>query len=285
MSVLQGRKVQAANMNSAVGLISSFIGLIKTHKDLIVDLAKREVGERYAGQMLGKMWPIMHPLMLMAVYVFIFSVVFKVKIASAYDMPLDYTAYILAGLVPWLAFQEVMSKSSSLIVANSNLVKQVVFPVEVLPLKGVLSAMLPFGVSMVVLIAYVLISFGGLPWTYVFLPVLLFFQVLLMLGMAFLLSAAGAYFRDLKDFVQVFTIVNLYLMPVFYLPMWVPALFKPVLYINPFSYMIWCYQDVLYYGNIEHPWAWTVFAIGSVLVFLTGYYLFRRLKVVFGDVL
>ena len=106
-----------------------------------------------------------------------------------------------------------------------------------------------------------------------------------MLGMAFLLSAAGAYFRDLKDFVQVFTIVNLYLMPVFYLPMWVPALFKPVLYINPFSYMIWCYQDVLYYGNIEHPWAWTVFAIGSVLVFLTGYYLFRRLKVVFGDVL
>lgn len=277
--------MQVAKVNSVFGLLSIFVRLTKTHKDLIVDLAKREVGERYAGQMLGKVWPVMHPLMLMSVYVFIFSVVFKVKIASEYQMPLDYTAYILAGLVPWLAFQEVMSKSSSLIVANSNLVKQVVFPVEVLPIKGVLSAMLPFAVSMAILIAYVLISSGGLLWTYIFLPALVFFQVLLMMGIAFMLSAAGAYFRDMKDLIQVFTIINLYLMPVFYLPMWVPALFKPILYINPFSYMIWCYQDVLYFGSIEHPWAWAVFISGSIFVFLAGFYLFRRLKVVFGDVL
>jgi lipopolysaccharide transport system permease protein len=266
-------------------LLVSFITVLRNHNALIVDLARREVGERYAGQILGKIWPVVHPLMLMAVYVFIFSVVFKTKIASEYQMPLDYTAYILSGLVPWLAFQEVMAKSSSLIVANSNLVKQVVFPVEVLPLKGVLSSLLPFAVSMFVLITYVLLSFGGLPWTYVLLPILVFFQVLLMIGVAFLFSAAGAYFRDLKDFVQVFTIMNLYLMPVFYLPMWVPSLFKPILYVNPFSYMIWCYQDALYYGGIEHPWAWGVFGIGSTIVFFTGYYLFIKFKTVFGDVL
>jgi len=106
-----------------------------------------------------------------------------------------------------------------------------------------------------------------------------------MLGLSFLLSAAGAYFRDIKDIVQVFTIMNMYLMPIFYLPMWVPQLFKPILYINPFSYMIWCFQDVLYFGGFEHPWAWLVFFTESMVIFIVGFSLFRRFKIVFGNVL
>ncbi len=274
-----------ANNIRNVGLFNAFLGLIRNHRTLIIDLAKREVSDKYTGQVLGKFWPIVHPLMLMAIYVFIFSVVFKVKIANEYKMPLDYTAYILSGLVPWLTFQEVMAKSSTLIVANRTLVKQVVFPVEVLPLKGVLSSLLPFAVSLSVLIGYVLFSSGGLLWTYALLPVLVFFQILLMIGIAFILSAVGAYFRDLKDFIQIFSIIGLYLMPVFYLPMWVPRFFQPILYVNPFSYMTWCYQDVLYFGKFEHPWAWGIFGLGSFLVFWVGFYLFRKVKIVFGDVL
>lgn len=279
-------------MSSALGdvrpifVIRNFSAIITTHSQLIWDLAKRETGERYAGQMLGGVWAILHPLLMMGIYVFIFSFVFKVKIGGAgMQMPLDYTAYILAGLVPWLAFQDVLTKSTTVIVANANLVKQVVFPMEVLPIKSVLSSLLALAVSLSVLIGYVLIKSGGLPWTYLMLPVIVGLMVFFMLGMAFLLSAAGAYFRDLKDIIQVLTVINMYLMPIFYLPKWVPHLFKPVIYANPFSAMIWCFQDTLYYGHFAHPWAWLMFALESTLFFLIGFSLFRRLKTVFGNVL
>ena len=265
--------------------IRNFAAIVTTHSELIWDLAKRETGERYAGQMLGNVWAVLHPLMMMGVYVFIFSVVFKVKIGSQFDLPLDYTAYILSGLVPWLVFQEVLLKSTTVIVSNANLVKQVVFPIEVLPIKSVLSSLLALAVSLLVLIGYVLIKSGGLPWTYLLLPVVVTLMVFFMLGIAFLLSGAGAYFRDIKDIVQVLTIINMYLMPIFYLPMWVPHLFKPLIYINPFSPMIWCFQDTLYYGGFEHPWAWLVFSIETLLVFVLGFSLFRGLRTVFGNVL
>lgn len=263
----------------------NFISIITMHSELIWDLAKRETGERYAGQMLGNVWAIIHPLMMMGIYVFLFSFVFKVKIEDLYELPLDYTAYILAGLIPWLVFQEVLIKSTTVIVANANLVKQVVFPIEVLPVKSVLSSLLSLAVSLTVLFTYVLITSGGLPWTYLLLPVVVALMVVFMLGVAFLLSGAGVYFRDIKDIVQVLAIINMYLMPIFYLPMWVPQLFKPLIYINPFSPMIWCFQDVLYFGGFEHPWAWLVFGVESLLIFIIGFSLFRRLKTVFGNVL
>jgi lipopolysaccharide transport system permease protein len=88
-----------------------------------------------------------------------------------------------------------------------------------------------------------------------------------------------------KDFLQIFVTYGIYILPIFYLPDWVPAAFKPFLYLNPFSYMVWCYQDALYFGRIEHPWAWPIFFVGSVGALLIGYRVFRRLKPQFGNVL
>jgi lipopolysaccharide transport system permease protein len=110
-------------------------------------------------------------------------------------------------------------------------------------------------------------------------------QTLAMLGVAFILAMGSAFLRDLKEVVQVFGLVGLYVMPIVYLPEWVPSLFKPLLYLNPFSYMIWCYQDALYFGRFEHPWAWPVFLVGSVATFAVGYRAFRFLKPYVGDVL
>jgi lipopolysaccharide transport system permease protein len=208
-----------------------------------------------------------------------------VRVGGTHDLPLDYMTYLLSGLIPWLSFQESMSKAATAITGNANLVKQVVFPIEILPVKGVLSSFITQIIFTVLLIIYVLFSHGSLLWTYVFIPVLFFFQILAMIGVAYILAAIGAYFRDLKDFVQVFSIVGLYLMPLFYLPAMVPSLFKPILYLNPFSYLIWCYQDIFFFGRFEHPWAWGIFIISSLMIFLLGYQLFRKLKVMFGNVL
>jgi lipopolysaccharide transport system permease protein len=106
-----------------------------------------------------------------------------------------------------------------------------------------------------------------------------------MIGLAYLLSAIGVYFRDLKDFAQLFATAGVYLIPAFYMPDWVPSLVQPLLYLNPFSYPIWCFQDVLYFGGFQHPWAWVATTLLSVTLFAVGYRVFRQLKPGFGTVL
>jgi lipopolysaccharide transport system permease protein len=252
--------------------------LLTKHRELTLAMAKRELSDRYVGQALGMLWVIGHPLFLTGLYIFVFSVVFKTRLGGTVEMPLDYTTYVLSGLVAWLAFSEAMSKSCVAITANASLVKQVVFPLEILPVKTVLASLVTMLVSLVVLVAYVLITHGTLPLTYALLPVVVVMQLLLMTGVSYILSSVGAYFRDIKDFVQMFSTAGIFLLPVVYLPGWVPPLFKPIIYLNPLSYLIWCYQDILYFGRFEHPWAWVVTPIISTMTFVAGYRLFRKLR-------
>lgn len=271
----------AANLSAFGDLVS----LLGRHRALTLEMARREIAERYSGQMFGALWAIGHPLFMMGLYVFIFAVVFKNKVGGTYEMPLDYTSYILAGLIPWMAFQDVLNKSCVAVNGNSSLVKQVVFPLEVLPVKGVLTSLLNLFISLSLLIAYALVSQGSFPWTYLLLPLLLAMQVAAMVGVAFALSAIGVFFRDIKDLMQLFSMAGMFLIPVVYLPTWVPGFFRPVMYANPFSYLIWCYQDVFYFGRIEHSAAWGITAFCSMAVFVLGFRLFRRLKPAFSNML
>ena len=265
--------------------LRELVALLTRHRQLTWEMTKRDITERYAGQILGVFWTFGHPLILMGVFVFLFAVVLRVKVGGTREIPLDYTTYLLSGLIPWLSFQESMNKSALVIVGNANLVKQVVFPIEILPVKGVIASTFTQAISTVVLVVYVLFRQRALPWTYALLPVLMCVQVLAMTGIAYIWSSIGTYFRDLKDFTIVFCFVSMYLMPIFFLPHMVPSVFRPIIYANPFSYMIWCYQDICYFGRFEHPWAWGIFTVGSITVFYGGYRIFRKLKIIFGNVL
>jgi len=259
--------------------------LLRHRRALLGEMVRRELTQQYAGQVLGAFWAVGHPLVQIGVYVFLFAVVFNTKIGGTYELPLDYTTYLLSGLLPWIGFQQSLSLTSTAISSNASLVKQVVFPIEILPLKSVISSVVPQLIGTVGLVIYVFATHGTPPLTYLLLPALIACQCAAMAGIGFLLAACGAFLRDLKDIVQVLALINAYLVPIFYLPSWVPALFRPVIYLNPFSYMIWCYQDALYFGRFEHPAAWPVFGIGAFLLFGFGYRAFRRLKPSFGNVL
>src|SRR5262245_51346337 len=249
--------------------------LLWRHRDLTLVMARRELSDRYAGQVFGLAWAIGHPLFLIGLFAFIFAVVFKQRIGGTRELPLDYTTYLLSGLVAWMSIQESLVKSCTAITSNASLVKQVVFPLEILPVKGVLASFFPQFVSLVALIVYVLATNHWLHVTYLLLPLLIVLQAMIMIGLAFILAPVGVYLRDAKDFMQLFATVGAYLVPVFYLPQWVPSLFQPVLYLNPFSYLIWCYQDVLYFGRFEHPWAWVVTIAMAAVTFTLGYRVFR----------
>jgi lipopolysaccharide transport system permease protein len=275
----------ALNLRNNLQAFQELITLLTRHRQLTYELARREIGERYSGQFFGTLWTIGHPLVLIFVYIFIFAFVFTMRVGGSVDMPLDYTSYILAGLIPWLAFQESMMKASTVIVANANIVKQVIFPLEVLPVKSVVATQFTQCIFLALLTVYTLITHHALLWTYLLLPVLFLFQTLAMIGVSYLLASIGAYFRDVKDIVQDFSTIALFILPILYLPEAVPAVLRGILYINPLSYMIWCYQDVLYFGRFAHPWAWVVFGVLSIVIFIFGYRIFRRLKVMFGNVL
>jgi lipopolysaccharide transport system permease protein len=265
--------------------LREIVVVMHKYRELLVAMTRRDLTEQYAGQVFGSLWAIAHPVLLMALFVFVFGYVFRTRIGGTPEMPLDYTTYLLSGLIPWLGFQQAMTRGAVAITAHANLVKQVVFPIEILPVKMVLASAVPALIGFAILLLYVVATHGVPPATYLLMPVLMAIQLAAMLGAAFLLAAVTTFLRDMKEFVQLFSTYGVYVLPVFYLPQWVPEIFRPMIYANPFSYMIWCYQDALYFGRFEHPWAWVIFGLSSVASLALGYRVFRRLKPYFGNVL
>lgn len=258
--------------------------LFAAHRYLIWEMAKRDLRDRFAGQFFGMIWAMGHPLFLMTLYVIVFAYIFPVRLGGDATRPRDFTIHLLAGLIPWMTFQEVLATGATVVRSNASLVKQIVFPVEVLPVKSVIASTASQLVATAFLIVYASVK-GSLGLTILLWPTLFGSQLLAMFGASYVLAAIGVFFKDVKDIVQIFCAANLFLQPILYVPGQLPRVLEAVFYGNPFSYMAWCYQDVFYYGQLSHPWAWVVFVAGSVGLFYFGFWLFRKMKIGFGDVL
>lgn len=263
---------------STFALVSS----VRQYRSLLKELIYREVSERYAGTALGLVWALLTPAFTVCIYVFLFSVVFRVRIEISNEMPLDYAAYILAGIVPWLTAQDALSKGPLIFTSNASLVKQVIFPIELLPIKSVVSSLVLMVVGLGILALYTLLRTGSISITWLLVPYIMFFQIVALIGMTFILGSLGVFFKDLKDFMPSVLMMAMYLMPIVYLPQWVPTAFQPIIYANPFSYMVWCYQDAVYFGRIAHPEAWIIFPLFAVFTLWLGLRLFDRLKLNFS---
>jgi lipopolysaccharide transport system permease protein len=273
------------NVTQTLPVLSETVPFVATHWRLLWVLSKRELSDRYSGHIFGLLWVVGHPLVVLGLYVFVFAFVLKLRIRDAVGLSGDYTAYLLSGLVAWTALQDAAGKSCAAITARASLLKQMLFPLEVLPVQSIMTSVLTQLVSAALLTIYLLTVHGRLPWTYGLVPVLLAFQVILMVGVSFTLAACAVFFRDLKDVIAVATLVGLYTVPVLYPLEWVPKPFHVAVILNPFSHMIWCYQDALVYGALVHSTSWIIFPIFSVAVLVGGASLFRRLKPYFAGAL
>lgn len=259
--------------------------LARERRELTMELARRDMGSAHASHALGASWIYLHPVLIALVFMTVFGVVFGSKIHLPKGFPGDYSAYILIGLIPWLMIQAALSRSTGALTGNSNLVKQVVFPIEVLPLGTVISSTLPYVPAMVLAVGYSFYMAGTIPVTVVLLPLVILMHMMLSIGIGYILAALTAFMRDLREFVVVFCLIAMYITPAVYLEEWVPELLRPLLYFNPFSYLIWVYQDTLFYGQILHPEAWWTLAAMSILTLAGGWRLFAKLKPFYGNVL
>lgn len=275
--------MRRVSLSGNIAALREGVGVLRRHGRVILEMARGDLTGRYKGQWFGSAWVIIHPLAMTLLYLFLFGVVFAQRIGGTRELPLDYTTYMLAGLIPWLTFQTSMTTSVSSITANATLVKQFLFPVEVLPIRDVVSSTVTWFIGVGATLLYVILSQQVALMTWLLLPLVFAIQLAAMIGVALIFSSIAVFFRDLRDVIGLYCLVAMFLMPIVYLPGWVPAAFQPVLWANPFTYMVWVYQDVIYFGRFEHPWAWLIFTSWSTLAFVVGFRLFSSTRPLFAS--
>lgn len=258
--------------------------LLQRRGALAWELTKHEISDRYAGQVFGTLWAIGHPLLMVAIYVLVFGRIFGGGAVVEPGRP-DQTTFLLAGLVPWVIMAELLGKACALVTGNAAMVKQLVFPVEVLPLKGAMASMISLAAALAFVLIYDVAANDGLIWSTAALPLIMTLQFLLMVGCCYILSAIAPFFRDLKDVITVFLGFALFISPALYYHANLPTFLKVAIALNPFSSMIWVYQDVLWYGEMTHPAAWAAFAVLALGSFSLGYRFFGHLKHGFAELL
>jgi lipopolysaccharide transport system permease protein len=258
------------------------------HRDLILQLTAREVKQRYRGMYLGFLWSLLTPLLMMVVYTFVFSLVLKARWGDAGDQPVspyDFALTLLAGLIPFTVFSEVVNGAPFQIVRVPNYVKKVVFPLEVLPVVSLGSAVVHSLAALVVLLAGTLILEGRIATTVLLLPLAYLPLILLCLASAWLLASIGVYVRDVGQTVTILTQVLLFMSPVFYPPSAVPEGLRFVLALNPLSFILDNFRRAILW-NEGFDWAaWAIWVSLLLAAAVAGYMWFVKTKRGFADVM
>lgn len=241
------------------------------YRVLILTLVLRELRARYRGSVLGFLWSFLNPLLLMAVYVLVFSVYLRVPLEG-------YAVFLFSGLLPWLWFSSSLGHAVGVIVGSGALVKRILFPAEVLPLVSVLSNLANFLLSLPLLIVF-LLAFGiRLTPALAFLPLLLALQLLLTAGLALPLAALNVHLRDVEQILGNLLILWFFLSPVLYPVSTVPAWLRPLYFLNPLAGLIQGYQNVFFFGAPPHWLHLGVVAACALGAFVGGYWVFDRLR-------
>lgn len=256
---------------------------VLAHRAIVRELARREIVAEHRGKWLGAAWGLVQPLFVLAVYGVVYTVVFSVRPGATTTHGQSFTIYLLSGLVPWLAFQLSMAKASSLVTSNAALVKQVIFDMRLVPVASAAASCVPLVLGLAFVSAWTLAADGSVPWTYALAPVAVALQLAAMTGISFALAAFGVFVRDMRDVVQLASVVLIFMLPVVYLPGAEPDALATVIRVNPWTAMVHCYQDIFAFGRIAHPWDWVGFAAGSALACSAGYRIYRRTQPLFGD--
>lgn len=255
------------------------------HAGLIRVSARREILGRYQGSLLGLFWSFFTPLFMLAIYTFVFSVVFNARWGTGNDSKTEFALLLFAGLIVFNIFAECVTRAPTLIIGNVNYVKKVVYPIEILPFVLLLSALFHGFVSFVVWMLAYLVLFGLPHWTVLFLPLILLPFLFFIMGLSWALAALGVYLRDIAQFVSVLTSMLMFLSPIFYPLSALPENFQKIVLLNPLAVVIEMVRDVLYFGQTPDPVALFIFWGLAALCGWLGFFLFQKTRKGFADVL
>jgi lipopolysaccharide transport system permease protein len=252
--------------------------------DLIFSFAKRDLLGRYKGSALGIAWAVLTPIVMIAIFTFIFAGIFGARF-GVNDSHWDYALYLFCGLLPWSMFQETVQQSSNTIVANANLVKRVVFPLETLPAAQAFAALGNQLFATVALLLATIVIRQNLHLTVLWLPLLLIPQLLFALGAAWLIASLGVFLRDIAQGITLLLMAWMYLTPIIYPESIVPERFRWFIGINPFTALVRSYRRIFLDGLAPDFRGLLYFGLVALVVFVLGYWWFARTRKNFADVI
>jgi lipopolysaccharide transport system permease protein len=260
----------------------------RTKFDLLRTLVRRDLEARYKGSILGNLWPLLNQLSQLLIYTYVFAIVLQVKL-SLKGVPannITFGLWLFAGLLPWIAFIGGLTQATTSVVAQTNLVKKVVFPLALLPLVPILATFIESCFGLVALIALVALSTHNFHPTLALLPLVWLPQLILTAGLGYLLAGLTVFVRDIPQTLAVVLNLWFYLTPIVYPASAIPEKWRIyVFWLNPIAAISEVYRDLILVGHVNHWGELAVASLISTAVLLLGLWCYRRLRPAFADVL
>jgi len=267
---------------SPISMIQSFW----RNRQLIKSMIVREVVGKYRGSLMGIAWSFFNPLIMLSVYTFVFSVVFKARwTIDSGGNKINFALLLFIGLIIHGLFAECVDRSPELIVSNATYVKNVIFPLEIIPLVSFGTALFHFSISLVVLLCAQIFIFHEVVWTVIFIPFILLPVALSSIGLTWFISALGVYVRDIKQITGVFTTVLLFISAVFYPINALPDKYQIWIKINPLALLIEQGRNAMIVGRLPDFIQLALSTFGGFLIACAGFAWFQKTRRGFADVL
>jgi homopolymeric O-antigen transport system permease protein len=255
------------------------------HRGLFIELVRREIELRYRGSMFGVIWSLIAPVLMLAVFTFVFSTVFEARWGRAAGDHGFFALMLFPGMIIYGFFAEVMARAPGVIVAQPNYVRKIVFPVAMLPAVAVASAGFQALIGLVVVVVFELILTGSVPPTALWLPLILLPFVIFLFGIGWLLSSLGVYLRDIAQVTGVIATAFMFLSPVFYPVDSLPVQWRAWTAFNPLTLIIEDTRKVLILGQSPDFASLAMYCALAVAFAASTLYWFQRTRKGFADVL
>jgi homopolymeric O-antigen transport system permease protein len=249
-------------------------------RGLLATLTGRELKARYRGSVLGFFWSLVNPLLLLAVYSFVFGVVFTPERGHGTD---PYALFLITGLFPWIWVSTSLVEGSTALLANAGLIRKAVFPAELLPVVAVASNLVHFVLALPILAVALGVSYWkGYPvgtWTALGVPLVTLIQIPMIAGLALGLAALNVHFKDVRDILTNLLTLLFFLTPILYPVAAIPyPVLRWLVRLNPFTPYALAYQELVFYGRIPGPWLWLQMGVVSLVCWALGSAVFERLR-------
>lgn len=257
-----------------------------SHKDLLKSLAWRDIALRYKGSSAGLLWAIITPLLMLGIYTAVFSGIFQARWGQT-GGPVEYAQQLFVGLTVHALAAECLNRSPGLMLSNGSYVKRVVFPLQLLPLVTLSTALFHFIISMAILLLFYVVVNHHFPFLglFIYTPLIVAPYLLWLAGISFFLSALGVYFRDIGQLMGLITTILLFLSPVFYPASMLPEHLQPIFALNPLTLIIEQLRAVLLDGGQPDLAALSLYTVGATAMASFGAWSFKKLRGGFADVL
>ena len=252
--------------------------------ELIYILIKREILSRYKGSIFGVFWSFFQPLLMLAVYTFVFNITLNSSWNIEHESKAEFALILFSGLILFNLFSECISRAPSLITTHPNYVKKVVFPLEILPCVAVGAAFFQSIISFGVWLLFYICLYGTPHYTLIFLPYVLFPLILIIMGLSWFFASFGVYFRDIQPVVNIFMSVLMFISPIFYPLSALPTKYQKFLFINPLTPVIENMRNILYWGHAP-SYSYLFYIFLSMGIAYLGFIWFQKTRKGFADVL